>query len=53
MGENWAIAIGINHYRNLQSLNYAKRDAASVRDYFQELGRVINWLSWNKGFAIK
>ncbi len=37
MGENWAIAIGINHYRNLQSLNYAKRDAASVRDYFQEL----------------
>ncbi|HIK56998.1 MAG TPA: SUMF1/EgtB/PvdO family nonheme iron enzyme [Synechococcales cyanobacterium M55_K2018_004] len=37
MGENWAIAIGINHYSNLQSLHYAKQDAASVCDYFREL----------------
>jgi hypothetical protein len=27
MGQNWAIAIGINSYRNLQRLNYAKQDA--------------------------
>ncbi len=34
MGKNWAIAIGINHYRNLQPLNYAVRDAEAMRDYF-------------------
>jgi len=36
MGKNWAITIGINGYRNLQRLNYAKRDAESVRDYFHQ-----------------
>jgi formylglycine-generating enzyme required for sulfatase activity len=34
MGQNWAIAIGINQYDNLHPLNYAKRDAAAMRDYF-------------------
>ncbi|MBD2095112.1 SUMF1/EgtB/PvdO family nonheme iron enzyme [Trichocoleus sp. FACHB-591] len=34
MGKNWAIAIGINQYDNLQPLSYAKRDAAAMRDYF-------------------
>jgi len=34
MAKNWAIAIGINQYRNLQPLHYAVRDAAAVRDYF-------------------
>lgn len=39
MGRNWAIAIGINDYDNLQSLSYAKRDAEAVRDYFRsEIG---------------
>jgi formylglycine-generating enzyme required for sulfatase activity/uncharacterized caspase-like protein len=36
MGKNWAIAIGINGYRNLQRLNYAKRDAESVCSFFQQ-----------------
>jgi len=36
MAKNWAIAIGINHYTNLQSLNYAKRDAECMRDFFQQ-----------------
>ena len=34
MGKNWAIAIGINDYYNLQALNFAKQDAESVRDFF-------------------
>jgi formylglycine-generating enzyme required for sulfatase activity/uncharacterized caspase-like protein len=39
MGRNWAITIGINGYRNLQQLNYARRDADMVRQLFlQELG---------------
>ncbi|GAB4378513.1 MAG: hypothetical protein Kow00121_30510 [Elainellaceae cyanobacterium] len=39
MGRNWAIVIGVNHYRNLQRLNYAVQDAGAVRDYFlQEAG---------------
>ncbi|MGA7937289.1 MAG: SUMF1/EgtB/PvdO family nonheme iron enzyme, partial [Kovacikia sp.] len=36
MGQNWAITIGINGYRNLQPLHYAKRDAEAVRDYFRD-----------------
>jgi formylglycine-generating enzyme required for sulfatase activity/uncharacterized caspase-like protein len=36
MGKNWAIAIGINGYRNLQRLNYAQRDAESVCSFFQQ-----------------
>jgi uncharacterized caspase-like protein len=39
MGKNWAIAIGINHYDNLQPLQYAQRDAAALRDFcLQDLG---------------
>ena len=39
MGRNWAITIGINGYRNLQRLHYAKQDADAVRQLFlQELG---------------
>ena len=38
MAKNWAIAIGINRYDNLQSLDYAKRDAECMRDFFQEAG---------------
>ena len=39
MSRNWAICIGINGYYNLQSLNYAKQDAASMRDFFISEGR--------------
>ena len=39
MSRNWAICIGINGYYNLQSLNYAKQDAASMRDFFVSEGR--------------
>ncbi len=35
MERNWAITIGINRYDNLQALNYAKRDAEAVRDFFR------------------
>ena len=34
MAKNWAIAIGINQYDNLQPLSYAQQDAAAMRDYF-------------------
>ncbi|NEO26234.1 MAG: peptidase C14, partial [Kamptonema sp. SIO4C4] len=37
-GRNWAIAIGINNYHNLQPLQYAQGDAEAVRNYF--LGEV-------------
>jgi len=36
MGKNWAIAIGINQYRNLQPLQFAVRDAAAMRTYFRD-----------------
>ena len=36
MSRNWAIAIGINNYDNLQPLMYAKRDAEAMTDWFQE-----------------
>lgn len=36
MGKNWAITIGINKYNNLQSLQFAKRDAELVREFFQK-----------------
>ena len=36
MGKNWAIVIGINEYRNLKRLNYARRDAELVRDFFRQ-----------------
>ncbi|AFZ00550.1 SUMF1/EgtB/PvdO family nonheme iron enzyme [Calothrix sp. PCC 6303] len=36
MGKNWAIAIGINNYDNLQSLKYAQRDAEVMAAWFGE-----------------
>jgi formylglycine-generating enzyme required for sulfatase activity/uncharacterized caspase-like protein len=36
MGKNWAIAIGINNYDNLQSLKYAQRDAEVMATWFRE-----------------
>jgi formylglycine-generating enzyme required for sulfatase activity/uncharacterized caspase-like protein len=36
MGRNWAITIGINGYRNLQRLNYAKQDAEAMRQLFSQ-----------------
>lgn len=36
MSQNWAICIGIDRYDNLQPLNFAKRDAAALRDFFQK-----------------
>ena len=34
MANNWAIAIGVNKYQNLPSLNYAVTDAEKMRDWF-------------------
>lgn len=31
---NWAIVVGINNYHRSQDLNYAKRDAEAMRDWF-------------------
>jgi uncharacterized caspase-like protein len=36
MGKNWAIAIGINNYNNLQSLKYDQRDAEVMAIWFRE-----------------
>src|SRR6516225_3905999 len=36
MSQNWAICIGIDRYDNLQSLQYAKRDAEALRDFFEK-----------------
>ncbi|MEM6400176.1 MAG: SUMF1/EgtB/PvdO family nonheme iron enzyme [Cyanobacteria bacterium P01_D01_bin.116] len=36
MGRNWAIAIGINHYDNLQPLKYAQQDAEAMKDWFTQ-----------------
>ncbi|MBN3941270.1 N-acetylmuramoyl-L-alanine amidase [Nostoc sp. NMS9] len=36
MGRNWAIVVGINHYENLRSLNFAKRDASVMATWFQQ-----------------
>lgn len=36
MGKNWAIAIGVNHYDNLQPLRYAQRDADAMKAWFQQ-----------------
>ncbi|MEH2398197.1 SUMF1/EgtB/PvdO family nonheme iron enzyme [Nostoc sp.] len=36
MAKNWAVAIGINQYNNLQHLNYAKLDAEAMRDWFEK-----------------
>ncbi|MGI8502667.1 MAG: SUMF1/EgtB/PvdO family nonheme iron enzyme, partial [Hassallia sp.] len=39
MVRNWAIAIGINHYENFRSLNFAKLDASVMATWFQEEAR--------------
>lgn len=39
MGKNWAIAIGINYYYNLQLLKYAKRDAEAMQAWFLQEAR--------------
>ncbi len=36
MANNWAIVIGINQYRFLQPLNYAKRDAEAISDFLAQ-----------------
>jgi formylglycine-generating enzyme required for sulfatase activity/uncharacterized caspase-like protein len=36
MAKNWAIAIGINNYNNLQALNFAKRDAEVMAAWFTD-----------------
>jgi uncharacterized caspase-like protein len=36
MASNWAIVIGINQYRFLQPLNYAKRDAETVHRFLTQ-----------------
>ena len=36
MAKNWAIAIGINQYRNLQPLQFAVRDADAMQSFFQQ-----------------
>ena len=33
MGKNWAITIGINEYRYLQKLSFARQDADVMRDF--------------------
>jgi uncharacterized caspase-like protein len=39
MASNWAIVIGINQYRFLQPLKYAKRDAEAIQNFLtQEAG---------------
>ena len=39
MGKNWAIAVGINNYDNLQLLKYAQRDAEVMKAWFEEEAR--------------
>ncbi|BAY13760.1 caspase family protein [Calothrix sp. NIES-2098] len=39
MARNWAIVVGINHYENLRSLNFAKRDATVMATWFQQEAR--------------
>ncbi|WP_038296571.1 MULTISPECIES: SUMF1/EgtB/PvdO family nonheme iron enzyme [Nostocales] len=39
MGRNWAIVVGINHYENLRSLNFAKRDASVMATWFEQDAR--------------
>ena len=34
--KNWAIVVGINAYEHIGQLRYANRDAAALRDFFQE-----------------
>lgn len=36
MVRNWAITVGINKYNNLQELNYAKRDAELMWEFFAD-----------------
>jgi uncharacterized caspase-like protein len=34
MNRNWVLTIGINNYRNLQALRYAKQDAEALQRFF-------------------
>jgi hypothetical protein len=45
MGRNWAIVVGINHYENLRSLNFAKRDASVMATWFQQVHLLQFWFS--------
>ncbi|WP_414589074.1 caspase family protein [Scytonema sp. PCC 10023] len=36
MAKNWAIAIGINEYDDLQRLNYAKQDAQAMQNFLRD-----------------
>ncbi len=38
MARKWAVCIGINHYANMPDLEYAKRDAEKMRDWFGASG---------------
>jgi formylglycine-generating enzyme required for sulfatase activity/uncharacterized caspase-like protein len=35
MSQNWAICIGIDRYDNLQALQFARRDAEALREFFE------------------
>jgi uncharacterized caspase-like protein len=48
MSRNWAICIGINDYYNLQPLQYAVQDAASIRDFFLRQGKFEKFLPEGK-----
>ncbi|MEO0803195.1 MAG: SUMF1/EgtB/PvdO family nonheme iron enzyme [Cyanobacteria bacterium J06642_2] len=37
MGQHWAIAIGIDSYKFLTPLDYARRDAVEMKAFFEEL----------------
>ncbi len=38
MARKWAVSIGINHYANMPDLDFAKRDAEKMRDWFAASG---------------
>ena len=38
MAKKWAISIGINHYGNMLDLDFAKKDAEKMRDWFVAAG---------------
>ncbi|MEM8637712.1 MAG: SUMF1/EgtB/PvdO family nonheme iron enzyme [Cyanobacteria bacterium P01_G01_bin.54] len=50
---NWAWIIGINEYRNLQSLQYAVADAAAMRDYCKDakFDRIFYFADHSPGFT--
>ncbi len=38
MARKWAVSIGINHYANMPDLDFAKKDAEKMRDWFAASG---------------